>query len=117
MAIEEVKEAEVPASLKAALEEAKTRGDVFVLHAPENDVTVICKRPGRVLYRKFREEQESGPSKASRRFENLFLASLVAPTPKDFEATLEKFPALADSFGVALWDKVIGTEVASLKKA
>jgi hypothetical protein len=116
--VEEVKDGDVPEALKTALAEAKAKhGDVFVLHAPECGVTVICERPPRAVYRKFREDQDGPPAKSAHRFENLFLSCLLAPSMKDFDAVLDKMPALADSFGVALWDKTLGAEAASVKKA
>jgi hypothetical protein len=119
MAIEDVKpEDEIPESMRAAFEAAKAKDpDLFVLHAPDADVTVVCRRPARAIYRKFREEQDGPPIKSAHRFENLFLACLVVPTAKEFDAVLDKMPALGDSFGVAIWDRVCGTDGATVKKA
>ena len=39
------------------------------------------------------------------------------PAPKEFDRVLDQMPALADTFGVALWDKVTGAEDASVKEA
>jgi len=118
MAIEDVKPEEIPEAMKAALESARAaNGEVFVLTAPESGVTVICKRPGRALYRKFREEQDGPPAKSAHRFENLFNSCLVYPSPKDFDATLDRLPALGDSFGLALWDKIVGAENVTTKRS
>lgn len=118
MAIDELKEGEIPESMKAALEDAKSKhGEVFVMHSGEFDVTAICKRPPRAIYRKFREEQEGPPAKSAHRFENLFLECVVVPTRKEFDQILDRLPALADSFGIALWDKVIGTSNVDTKRA
>ena len=118
MAIEQATESDIPASLKAAYEAAKaTHPDLFVLRSTDNDVTVVCTRPTRALYRKFREEQDGPPSKSAHRFENLFTACLVVPPLKEFDAVLDVLPALGDAFGVTLWDKTCGTGAVSTKKA
>ena len=91
-------------------------GDVYILTADEAGVQVVCKRPSRPVYRKFRD-QRSAPNKRSMAFEEPFLSCLVHPAPKEFDRVLDEMPALADTFGVALWDKVTGAEDASVKKA
>ncbi len=118
--IEQAQVEDVPAEMRAAFEAAKLQHpDLYVLRTPTDvgDITVICKRPTRALYRKFREDQESGPLKAAHRFEALFLACVVVPSPKDMDTILDRAPACADYFGTQLWDKVVGANPASIKKA
>ena len=90
-------------------------GDVYILTAEEAGVQVVCKRPSRPVYRKFRD-QRSDPNKRSMALEDLFISCLVHPAPKEFDRVLDEMPALADTFGIALWDKVTGAEDATVRK-
>lgn len=110
--VEEVQGSDLPEPMREALREARSQhGDVFVLNDPKSDITVICRRPDRDQYLKFREAQESGPAKASRRFEELFVRSLAHPTPKVFEPMLDRHLGIGRSFGMALWNRVLGFEL------
>jgi hypothetical protein len=104
--------------LRQALDEAKAKfGDAYLLEAKDAGISVVCRAPTRPLYRKFRAERyDSNPARRAGSLESLFVACLVYPDPKTFEATLNRMPALADSFGAALWDKVSGAEDATVKK-
>ncbi len=109
----------LPEDVRKALETAKSRcGDdrVFLLESEESGIQVVCRAPDRPTYRKFRTERND-PARKAGAFETLFLSCLQYPTPKDFEATLDRLPALADSFGMALWAEVLGAEDATIKKA
>jgi len=108
----------IPDDLRKALDEAKAQfGEAFLLEAKDAGIRVVCRAPTRPLYRKFRTERaDPSPARRSGAFESLFVACLVYPDPKTFEATLNRMPALSDTFGVALWDKVTGAEDATVKK-
>lgn len=114
-----LQEAEViPDELRKALEEAKSKyGEAYLLEAKEAGIRVVCRAPTRPVYRKFRTERyDPSPARRAGSLESLFVACLVYPDPKTFESTLDRMPALADSFGGALWDKVTGAEDATVKK-
>lgn len=103
------------------LEELKAKhgDDVFVLTSPESEgdlqVQVAFKRPTRGIYRKYKAESVDEKKKTIA-IENLAMACLIHPTPEEFDALLDRMPALADSFGLSLMDKVGGAGVADVKK-
>lgn len=98
------------------LEELKAKhGNVVVLTADEACVQVACKRPDRATYKRFKVEIGDANKKTSA-LENLCLTCLVHPSREEFERLLDEMPALGDTFGAALWDKVVGAEDASAKK-
>jgi hypothetical protein len=71
-------------------------GEVFAFH--EGGESVACKRPTRAQYKRFRKERLDD-RKASEALETLFEGCLVFPPFEEFEAVLERKPALADVFG------------------
>lgn len=82
-------------------------GDVFVLE--EGGESVVCKRPTRAQYKRFRKERMDSRRNAEA-LETLFLGCLVYPPADEFEATLELKPALADVFGGMLLDVAGGED-------
>lgn len=114
--METVAEEKVPQELREALTLARSKGEPYLFTSPEFGVSVICLRPTRPIYRKFREER-GDPVKRAGAFESLFLACLFHPTPKEFDTVLDRFPGLGDTFGMLLWDKVLGVDTgAEVKK-
>lgn len=83
------------------VEKAKSEhGEVHVLTA-EGGEAVICRRPTRGEYRKFKADR-ADDAKRIMAVESLFLSCLVHPPPAEFDAVLDRRPALADVFGVKL---------------
>ena len=118
MAIEDVKQEEVPDSIRQPLEDAKAKHeDVYMLKDPDAGVTVICKRPSRAIYRKLREDQNGPPERSAHRFEALLNGCLVFPSPKEFDVLLNTMPWLGDAFGVKLVDTLMGESAIDMKRA
>lgn len=99
------------------LEELKAKhGEVHVLSAENAGIQVACRRVDRATYKRLKAELADVAKRATA-FENLFLACVVFPDREAADRMLDELPALGDSFGTALWDKTIGAEDPSVKKA
>lgn len=88
-------------------------GEVFVL--TEGGETAVFKRPTRAQYRRFRSERLDD-RKASTALETLFSGCLVYPPAKEFDAVIDRKPALPDLFASKLLDVASGAEDPAQKK-
>lgn len=102
--------------VRAKLQEAKTaHGEAYVLTDSDDKISVVVRKPRRAEYQRFRQER-ADPGKRAAALERLFLSCLVWPTPTDFEPTLNSLPAIGDSFGAALFDRISGAVEAEVRK-
>lgn len=82
-------------------------GELFEL--TEGGETVLVKRPSRADYRKFRHDRMDDKRREFAA-EELFEACLVHPELDEFDAVLDRKPALADLFGHVISEIAGGTD-------
>lgn len=89
-------------------------GEIFLLTAETGDCIVV-KPPTKIQYKRFKDTATNEKKKAYAT-EDLVRDCLVFPSLEQFNALLEKRPALPDVFGAAVLNIAGGAEEAQVKK-
>lgn len=84
-------------------------------HLSSDEYDVVVKRPDRPSYKRFKSMM-SDPQKRVDALEQLMRDCLVHPTRQEFDAMLDKRPALGDLFGARVLELAGLTAEAEAKK-
>lgn len=98
-----------------ALDQAKaTHGEVFRLD--HDEASVLVRPPKRAEYRKFKATILGNQAAAADALETLLREVVVYPAPEAFDAMLDRWPGLSETFGQKVLEIAGVSEQATLKK-